>query len=125
MRNNQDDDDPTIEDHDRGLRFGLPRLISRRRAVGVFAGSIGSLALAACGSSSDGGSGAAATTPATTASTASDGGTTTEIPDETAGPFPGDGSNGPNVLDRERRRAQRHHERASATRRGTAERRAD
>jgi len=26
------------------------------------------------------------------------GGSTTEIADETAGPFPGDGSNGPNVL---------------------------
>ena len=30
------------------------------------------------------------------------------IPEETAGPYPGDGSNGPNVLDRERHRAQRH-----------------
>ena len=100
MRHDQHDDDPTIEDHDRGLQFDLPKLISRRRAVTVFAGSIGSLALAACGSSSDNGSGAAAgTTPATTASTASAGGdATTEIPDETAGPFPGDGSNGPNVL---------------------------
>jgi protocatechuate 3,4-dioxygenase beta subunit len=94
---NHDHDDPTIEDHDRGLQFDLPKLISRRRAVGVFAGSLGSLALAACGSSSsssDGGSGAAAaTTPQ-----ASGGDATTEIPEETAGPFPGDGSNGPNVL---------------------------
>ena len=97
MRHDQHDD-PTIEDHDRGLQFDLPRLISRRRAVTVFAGSIGSLALAACGSSPDGG-GAAATTPATTSSTASAGGdATTEVPEETAGPFPGDGSNGPNVL---------------------------
>jgi protocatechuate 3,4-dioxygenase beta subunit len=96
MRHDQHDDDPTIEDHDRGLQFDLPKLISRRRAVTVFAGSIGSLALAACGSSSDGGSGAAATTPTTSATTSGD--ATTEIPEETGGPFPGDGSNGPNVL---------------------------
>jgi protocatechuate 3,4-dioxygenase beta subunit len=98
MRHDQDDD-ATIEDHDRGLQFDLPRLISRRRAVTVFAGSLGSLALAACGSSSDGGGGAAATTSPTTATTASAGGdATTAIPEETGGPFPGDGSNGPNVL---------------------------
>ena len=89
-----------IEDHDRGLAFDLPRLISRRGAVGVLAGSIGTAVLAACGSSSDG----AGTT--STATTAADGGTATTataaavgvIADETAGPFPGDGSNGPNVL---------------------------
>ena len=31
--------------------------------------------------------------------------TSTPIPEETAGPFPGDGSNGPNVLSERRRRA--------------------
>ena len=80
------DDDETIEDHDRGLAYDLPRLISRRRAVGLLAGGIGTAVLAACGSSGDDG---ASSTPA---------GDTTEIPEETAGPFPGDGSNGPNIL---------------------------
>ena len=82
-----DDDDVTIEDHDRGLAFDLPRLISRRRAVGLLAGGIGTAVLAACGSSGEDASGGTAA-----------GGGTTEIPDETAGPFPGDGSNGPNIL---------------------------
>jgi protocatechuate 3,4-dioxygenase beta subunit len=78
------DDDSTIEDHDRGLSHDLPRLISRRRAVGLLAGGIGTVVLAACGSSEK--------------DAASATGGATEIPEETAGPFPGDGSNGPNVL---------------------------
>ncbi len=78
---------PEIEDHDRGLSFDLPRLLSRRRALGVMSGSIVAAALAACGSSPTS-NGSAATTSDSSA----------EIPDETAGPFPGDGSNGPNAL---------------------------
>jgi protocatechuate 3,4-dioxygenase beta subunit len=81
-----------IEDHDKGLAFDIPKLISRRRALGVLAGSLTTAALAACGASpSSGGSGSSAT-----ATAAADG--SAEIPDETAGPYPGDGSNGPNVL---------------------------
>jgi protocatechuate 3,4-dioxygenase beta subunit len=72
-----------LDDHDRGLAFDLPRLMSRRRALGLLAASVGSAALAACRSSSS---------PSAT------GGAAAEIPDETAGPFPGDGSNGPNLL---------------------------
>jgi hypothetical protein len=75
-----------MEDHDRGLAYDLPKLMSRRRALAVLAGSLASGALAACGSSS---SDSAATTTT---------GATAEIPDEIAGPYPGDGSNGPNVL---------------------------
>ena len=82
----RDDDDETIEDHDRGLAFDLPRLMSRRRAVGLLAGGIGTAVLAACGSSGDDSADGTAA------------GGTTEIPEETAGPFPGDGSNGPNIL---------------------------
>ncbi|UWZ59651.1 intradiol ring-cleavage dioxygenase [Dactylosporangium aurantiacum] len=48
---------------------------------------------AACGSDTGTDTGAGGT-PASSAATASTG----EIPDETAGPYPGDGSNGPNVL---------------------------
>jgi protocatechuate 3,4-dioxygenase beta subunit len=93
-------DDETIEDHDRGLAFDLPKLMSRRRAVGVLAGGIGSVALAACGSSSGGAAGTTSTAApgdsSSTTSAAADG--VTEIADETAGPYPGDGSNGPNAL---------------------------
>lgn len=89
------DDQPTIEDHDRGLAFDLPRLMSRRRAVGLLAGGIGSFALAACGSPGDDDAGPPTTAAAETSSSPS---ATAEIADETAGPFPGDGSNGPDVL---------------------------
>jgi protocatechuate 3,4-dioxygenase beta subunit len=75
------------EDHDLGLDHDLPRLITRRRAVGVLLGGAGAAVLAACGSSSQ-----TAVTPSPSDSAAG------EIPEETAGPFPGDGSNGPNVL---------------------------
>jgi protocatechuate 3,4-dioxygenase beta subunit len=69
-------------DHDRGLDYDLPRLISRRRALTVITGGAATAFLAACGGSEK-----------TTSATA-----TSEIPDETAGPYPGDGTNGPNVL---------------------------
>jgi len=77
-----------IEEHDLGLSHDLPVLLSRRRALGLLAGGLGATALAACGSSDDG-------APATTSS---EGSSTAEVPEETAGPYPGDGSNGPNVL---------------------------
>jgi protocatechuate 3,4-dioxygenase beta subunit len=83
-----------MHDHDLGLAHDLPRLLSRRRALGVLAGGLGAAALAACGSSDGGTPGR--TTSASTTST--DTGKTGEVPEETAGPFPGDGSNGPNVL---------------------------
>jgi protocatechuate 3,4-dioxygenase beta subunit len=87
--------DGEVEDHDKGLDFDMPKFISRRRVLGILAGSATSAALAACGaSSSSGGSGSTAATGTTSSTTT----TTSEIPDETAGPYPGDGSNGPNVL---------------------------
>jgi protocatechuate 3,4-dioxygenase beta subunit len=88
-----------------------PVPMGRRRALTLLAGAGASVvALAACGGS---GSDSTATTTSTTAgartdgpaggaapSGASSGGTTDDgtIPEETAGPYPGDGSNGPNVL---------------------------
>ena len=76
--------------HDLGLAHDLPRLVSRRRALGLFGTGIGAV-LAGCGAASEPG----ASTPAgaTTTTTAA-----AAVPEETAGPFPGDGSNGPNVL---------------------------
>ena len=73
----------------------MSTLMSRRKALGLLAFG-GVAALVGCGSSSSDSSGAPATTTATTTTT-----TTTdvsEIPEETGGPFPADGSNGPNVL---------------------------
>jgi protocatechuate 3,4-dioxygenase beta subunit len=94
------DDD---HDHHRGLAFDVATSMSRRRALGMLAG-IGVVALAGCGnggSSASSASNAASTgaTAATSGSTATSGdGSCTPVPEETAGPFPGDGSNGPDVL---------------------------
>lgn len=94
--------DHEVHDHDRGLAFDVSTLVSRRRALHLLA--VGGLtALAGCGSSSSGDATATAgatTAAGTTAGTAPAGGSapTATIPEETAGPFPGDGSNGPDVL---------------------------
>lgn len=76
------------EDHDDfgGISRDLPRLIGRRALLGLFAGA-GAVALAACAGAGGGPGGSG--TPVAAG----------EIPEETGGPFPGDGSNGPNVLD--------------------------
>ncbi len=103
------------DDHDRGLAFDLSTLLNRRRALQLFGGA-GLLALVGC--ASKGGSASTATTAAassatsattaastattaaaaTTATGAAGTDTSTPIPEETAGPYPGDGSNGPNIL---------------------------
>lgn len=77
---------------DQGLAFDLETMDRRRvlRFVGLGAGAA---ILAACGAD---GSKTSSTSSSTATSSAS--GALTEIPDETAGPYPGDGSNGPNVL---------------------------
>jgi protocatechuate 3,4-dioxygenase beta subunit len=77
---------------DQGLAFDLQTLLDRRNLLKI-AGLGGlSLALAACGRS---GSSAASSTAA---STSASGEACATIPEETAGPYPADGSNGPDVL---------------------------
>ncbi|MGE3286215.1 MAG: intradiol ring-cleavage dioxygenase [Pseudonocardia sp.] len=75
---------------DRGLGHDLPRLIGRRRLLGLLAGA-GLLTVTACagGPGGPGGGG-----PGGAVAQGSEG----EIPQETAGPYPGEGTNGPNVL---------------------------
>jgi len=77
-----------IEDHDRGLSHDLPKLLERRRLFGLLGGVAAAGALAACGTDESTGP------TGTNANQTSSG----EIPEETAGPYPGDGSNGKNVL---------------------------
>jgi protocatechuate 3,4-dioxygenase beta subunit len=81
------------------------RLMDRRRALQMVAGA-GLAALVGCGSD-DRGEPAVATTTSTGGSSSTTAGSgpavgsdadCSAIPEETAGPFPGDGSNGPNVL---------------------------
>ena len=84
-----------LEEHDRGLVYDLDTLDRRRvlKLLGFGGLSAGLFTLIGCGPNGATGSAsaAAAATDATGASCAL-------VPEETAGPFPGDGSNGPNVL---------------------------
>ncbi|MEJ1091462.1 intradiol ring-cleavage dioxygenase [Microbacterium sp. Mu-43] len=97
--------DPIDEDH-RGLVYDIRTLIDRRRALGIFGGIAATTLLAACApatsSSTATATPTATTTPTTeptTEATTEATGPVEEVPDETAGPYPGDGSNGVNVLD--------------------------
>lgn len=78
--------------HDRGLVYDLGTL-HRRRFLGLFTAA-GLAAVAGCTADN------AAPRTTSTSTTSSTPSTTDvdEIPQETAGPYPGDGSNGPNVL---------------------------
>jgi protocatechuate 3,4-dioxygenase beta subunit len=100
-----------LENHDRGLDYDLPRLLHRRGMLKLVAGAglagVGLITLGACadatstadtsapqgGPPSGSGAGRGADQAAQTSDTANG-----EIPEETSGPFPGDGSNGANVL---------------------------
>ncbi len=85
--------------HDQGLAFDLGTLsttFDRRRALMVLGG--GTLALAGCAAQPAPSSSSASTSSVSTSSSAAAGGTVGEIPEETAGPYPGDGSNGPDAL---------------------------
>lgn len=77
-----------MDNHDRGLAYDLKSLLNRRRALFLLGGA-SLTALAACSS---------AETTATAATTTTVKACTEKIPEETAGPYPGDGSNGPNIL---------------------------
>jgi protocatechuate 3,4-dioxygenase beta subunit len=118
MTTTNNHDHHQLEDHDLGLSHDLPiivererRSLGRRGLLGIM-GGVGAAALVGCAADSSSGS---STTGST--SVAAQGGTPPaggpggglggessvavaegEIPEETAGPYPGDGSNGVNVL---------------------------
>ncbi len=116
MSNHRHGTDET-EEHDLGLAHDLPKIMARRGLLGLFGGVGAAAALTACGSDASGsqaatgssgttaqggppngippgGMGGGAGGGADSSVQVADG----EIPEETAGPYPGDGSNGPNVL---------------------------
>jgi protocatechuate 3,4-dioxygenase beta subunit len=98
-----------LENHDRGLDYDLPRLLHRRGMLKLVAGvglaGAGLITLGACAADTSagdtnspqgplgGGAGGGAPESAQTTDTANG-----ELPEETSGPFPGDGSNGADVL---------------------------
>jgi protocatechuate 3,4-dioxygenase beta subunit len=111
--------DDEVHEHDLGLQHDLGTLrsrgLGRRGVLGIF-GGLGAAAVAGCavGSDSDAdtstrtASGAGRPSPPAGGPGGGQGGAPGaesgvevadgEIPEETAGPYPGDGSNGPNVL---------------------------
>ncbi|WP_217165023.1 intradiol ring-cleavage dioxygenase [Streptomyces sp. AC512_CC834] len=92
---------PGEEVVDQGLNFDLGTL-SRRRALSFLGGIGGMAALAACGSDSGSGTSTGkATASASSSSSSSSSSGLTEIPDETNGPYPADGTNGVQVLDQD------------------------
>ncbi|WP_328825287.1 intradiol ring-cleavage dioxygenase [Tomitella gaofuii] len=88
-------DRPDEELVDQGAAFDAATLITRRRVLAVVGIGAGTAALAAC--SSGGSAGASSARATGTQSAAST--TAEEIPEETNGPYPADGTQGVNVLD--------------------------
>ena len=92
-----------MHEHDLGLEYDLGTL-RRRNVLRLLAGA-GFAVVAGCAADETPSAGnSPSSTPSSTTSgtptagTSSAGTDVDEIPEETAGPFPGDGSNGPNVL---------------------------
>ncbi len=109
--------DNDLEDHDLGLSRDVPLIVAReRRSLGRrgllgIMGGVGAVALVGCADDSSSSNVAQGGLPDGGPARAGDGGagggmggdssvevSEGEIPEETAGPYPGDGSNGPNVL---------------------------
>ncbi len=88
----------TPEEHDLGLSHDLPTLLNRRRALGLLSGAGLAAALAACSGSDTAASPSSSSTPSTSSTTGSTETVTAEVPEETGGPYPADGTNGVNVL---------------------------
>ncbi|MDX3454037.1 intradiol ring-cleavage dioxygenase [Streptomyces sp. ME02-8801-2C] len=86
-------------EHDRGLSYDLP-VLARRRMIRLLAGA-SLVPLAACTTDDAPTSSSATAGTSSSASSSSSSSSSAEcatIPDETAGPYPADGSNGVNVL---------------------------
>jgi len=81
---------------DQGVAFDVRTLVSRRSVLGLIGIGAGTLALAACSTGTTASTGASTDDAETGATSATAEG---EVPDETAGPYPGDGSNGVDVLE--------------------------
>lgn len=79
---------PEAEVVDQGASFDIKTLVTRRRLLGIVGAGTGALVVAACG-------GGGHTSSGNSTATSTDG----EIPQETNGPYPADGTNGLNILE--------------------------
>jgi protocatechuate 3,4-dioxygenase beta subunit len=91
-----DQPDHELDEHDRGLVYDVTTLDRRRMLKLLGFGGLSASMFVIAGCAPNGASGSAAGAAATASS--ADGASCAVIPEETAGPFPGDGSNGPDVL---------------------------
>ena len=92
---------PAEDIYDQGLAFDVETLLDRRRMlklIGFTGLGAGLVVLAGCAPSAGASSASAAATAAASAAASTAAANCAVIPEETAGPFPGDGSNGPDVL---------------------------
>ncbi|WP_063057488.1 intradiol ring-cleavage dioxygenase [Nocardia sienata] len=80
-------DRPAEDIVDQGAGFDIATLVTRRRVLSVVGAGAGALALAACSNTDNAGNSTASVTAAS------------EIPEETNGPYPADGTNGVNILE--------------------------
>ena len=83
------------DEFDRGLSHDLP-VFARRRMIRLLAGASMVPLVAACSTDDSGAASDASSSGSSSSGTSSS--DCEVIPSETAGPYPGDGSNGPNVL---------------------------
>lgn len=95
--------DDEVHEHDRGLSYDLP-VLARRRMIRLMAGA-SLIPLVGCSADDETSSAASSSSSSSTSSAPSSSGSSSSssaecatIPNETAGPYPGDGSNGVNVL---------------------------
>lgn len=88
---------------DQGVRFDLATLMSRRGMLSVLGLGVGAATLAACAPTTSATTSSPTATPSATPSATATAAdlvlSAGEIPDETTGPYPGDGSNGPDALE--------------------------
>ncbi|MEU2288736.1 intradiol ring-cleavage dioxygenase [Streptomyces sp. NPDC013178] len=93
MHRHHDDEE---HEHDRGLSHDLP-VLARRRMIRLMAGA-SLIPLAGCTGAEDDTAAASSTSGSSSSSSGTSSAECATIPNETAGPYPGDGSNGVNVL---------------------------
>ena len=92
---------PDDEVVDQGAGFDVQTLVTRRRVLSLVGVGVGAVTLAACSSGTSGSSASSSSTGATSSSatTAETAASAGEIPEETNGPYPADGTNDVNLLE--------------------------